>query len=102
MSLSDADALAPQLHLSKVLKGLVPCDYKLNRVIVMAPKFLKDLSTLLSETSQDTLHTYFLWKTIQAYASYIEADAVTPLKRFSNELQGKVIAHCTVSHETKS
>ncbi len=90
MSLADADALTPQLNLSKVLKALVPSDYKLDGLIVMAPKYMKDLAKLLSETSADTLHTYFLWKAIQAFSGYVEADALTPYKRFSNELQGKV------------
>lgn len=90
MSLAEADALSPQLNLSKVLSGLVPQDYKLERLIVMAPKYVKELGNLLSDTSKETLHTYFLWKAIQGFSSYIEADALTPYKRFSNELQGKV------------
>ncbi|EXJ92195.1 hypothetical protein A1O3_00745 [Capronia epimyces CBS 606.96] len=88
-SLAEAERLTPQLHLSKILKSLVPSDYDLDRVIVMAPEYLKDLANLLDETSEDTLRAYFLWKAIQAYASYVEADAITPYRRFSNELQGK-------------
>lgn len=69
---------------------MVPADYSLDRVIVMAPEYLKELSKLLDQTSEDTIHTYFLWKAIQAYAGYVEADAIEPYRRFSNELQGKV------------
>ncbi|EXJ93893.1 hypothetical protein A1O1_02286 [Capronia coronata CBS 617.96] len=89
MSLTDADSLVPQLNLSNILKNLVPSGYNLDRVIVMAPEYLKDLAKLLDETSEDTLRSYFLWKAIQSYAGYIEADAVTPYRQFSNELQGK-------------
>ncbi|KIX02232.1 uncharacterized protein Z518_08171 [Rhinocladiella mackenziei CBS 650.93] len=89
MAMKDADALAPQLRLSQILDGLVPSDYKPDRIIVMAPQYVKELGKILSDTSEDTIHTYFLWKAIQSYAEYIEADAITPYKRFSNELQGK-------------
>ena len=56
----------------------------------MAPEYLKNLTTILSDTPKEVLHTYLLWKQIQAYGPYIEADAVAPLRQFSNELQGKV------------
>ncbi|KAJ9000383.1 hypothetical protein HRR94_004961 [Exophiala dermatitidis] len=89
MSVEEAGRLAPQLHLPKVLQSLTPSDYNLNRVIVMAPEYLKDLSKLLDDTTEDVIETYFLWKVIQAYAGYIEADAIEPYRRFTNELQGK-------------
>ncbi|KIW66438.1 hypothetical protein PV04_05773 [Phialophora macrospora] len=89
MSLKDAEALAPEFKLSKVLHELVPSGYTPDRIIVMAPEYLKDLSKLVSDTSKETLHAYFLWKTIQAYYSFIEADAVVPIARFQNELSGQ-------------
>lgn len=56
----------------------------------MAPDYMKNLSSLLSSTPRETIHTYLLWKQIQSHGSYVEADAVTPLRQLSNELQGKV------------
>lgn len=91
MSLKDADALAPKFEISKILTDLVPSKYKLDRVIVMAPQYLKDLNKLVTDTPQEVLLTYFQWKTIQAFASYIEADAVTPILRLRNELSGQVL-----------
>ena len=91
MSLNDAEALAPELKLSKVLRELVPSAYKLDRVIVMAPRYLKDISALLSDTPRETLHTYFLWKAIQAFSNFVESDAVAPIARFRNELSGQVL-----------
>lgn len=35
------------------------------------------------------MQTYFLWKTIQAFASVTEADALKPYKRFLNTLSGR-------------
>ena len=90
MSLKDAEALAPELKLSGVLGDLVPSKYKLDRLIVMSPDYLKLLGDILSTTPQEILHTYFLWKTIQTFSSYIEADAVAPIDRFRNELSGQV------------
>jgi endothelin-converting enzyme len=90
MSLKDAEALVPELKLSKILHELVPSGYTPDRIIVMAPQYLKDLSKLVSDTSKETLHAYFLWKTIQSYYSFIEADAVVPIERFQNELSGQV------------
>lgn len=37
----------------------------------------------------ETLQAYFVWKTVQAYAQSIEDDALKPLRRFNNRLQGK-------------
>lgn len=88
MSLESADTLTPAIHLSKLINNLAPSN--VDRVIVMAPGYMKNLTELLSETPKDVLKTYFQWKSIQAFASYIESDALTAYKRFYNELQGKV------------
>lgn len=37
----------------------------------------------------ETLQAYLVWKTVQAYAHSIEDDALKPLHRFNNGLQGK-------------
>lgn len=90
MSLDDADKIVPQIHLAKLIGSLAPSDKTPSRIIVMAPEYLKNLSSILDDTSKEVLHTHLLWKQIQAYSSYIEADAVLPLSQFTNELQGKV------------
>lgn len=90
MTPGEADKLVPQINLSSILKSLVPESYNIDRIIVMAPKYLKDLSKLLDDTPMETLHTYIAWKVVQTFNGYIEADALVPYKRFQNELQGKV------------
>ncbi len=90
MSLADAELLTPQIHLSKVISNLAPSDFKTDRIIVASPEYMKALETILSNTSKEVLQTYFLWKAIQAFAFVVEADAIKPYTRFSNELQGKV------------
>lgn len=90
MSLKDADKLTPEIHLSKIIKGLSPSSVKPHRIIVTSPTYMKKLTELLSNSSREVLQTYFAWKVIQAYASVIEADELKPYSRFRNVLQGKV------------
>lgn len=90
MSLTAADKIVPQIHLAQLVKSLSPESGAPQRIIVMAPDYMKSLKTILSETPTKILHIHLLWKQIQAFGSFIEADAVHPLKQLSNELQGKV------------
>ncbi|CZR58105.1 related to endothelin-converting enzyme 1 [Phialocephala subalpina] len=89
MSLKEADSLTPQLHLSTIIKSLAPSDYKTDRLIVLSPSYMTNMSDILSGTSKEVLQTYFMWKVIQAYASEIEADELKPYTRFMNTLSGK-------------
>tara|TARA_R110002003_G_scaffold48_19_gene4104 strand:- start:3895 stop:4815 length:921 start_codon:yes stop_codon:yes gene_type:complete len=90
MSIDEADAIAPEIGLKAVLYGLAPPDSKIERVIVMAPDYLKDLSLILAATDKEVLQAYFAWKAVQSFSGYIDADAVKPYKRFRNVLAGKV------------
>lgn len=90
MSLKDASLLTPQIQLSTTIKSFAPLGVKVDRVIVMAPEYLKSLSTIISDTPKEVLQTYFMWKVIQAYASAVEADELKPYSRFRNQIQGKV------------
>lgn len=90
VSLADADEIVPQVGLAKLIARLAPPNQIPERIINMAPEYLKNLSIILSETPDEIVHDYFLWKQIQAFGPYVEAAAVDPLRRFSNELQGKV------------
>lgn len=90
MSLKDADLLTPQIKLAKIINSLGPADVKTTRIIVGSPKYMKTLEKLLSSTSKEVLQTYFSWKVVQSYASFVQADAIKPYSRFRNELSGKV------------
>lgn len=89
MSLKEADALTPQIHLTSIISSLSPADVKTERLIVSSPNYMTNLTTIISETPKDVLQTYFIWKAIQAFASEIEADELKAYGRFRNELQGK-------------
>ena len=90
MTFKEAEKLAPSIHLSNIINNQTPVDFKTDRLIIMAPDYMRALEETLKSTSQDDLQAYILWKAIQSYASVIESDALKPYKRFANGLQGKV------------
>jgi endothelin-converting enzyme len=62
---------------------------KVDWAIVTDPKYFKELCKILSDTSENTIQLFFIWKAIQSYSGYVESDALLPYKRFSKELQGQ-------------
>lgn len=90
MTLTEADSLAPEMKVAKVLKSLAPSDFEIKRLINMSPSYFKEMNNITSNTPKEVIQTYLLWKTIQAYSPNIESDILKPYKRFLNELQGKV------------
>ena len=102
MLIDEANAIAPEIELKELLAGQAPENSKIERVIVMAPKYLKELSVILAATDKEVLQSYFYWKAIQSVASYVDTEAVKPYKRFVNVLAGKacspyryIIRSCT-------
>ncbi|KAM0328871.1 hypothetical protein ACHAQA_005287 [Verticillium albo-atrum] len=89
MLIDEAAALAPSVDLNKLIHDLAPAGSVVDRIIVSSPSYLKDLSSILSETRTDVLLAYFGWKVVQSFAYSVEADEVKPYKRFVNELSGK-------------
>jgi endothelin-converting enzyme len=90
MLIDEAAAIAPEIELKALLQGLAPAKTDISRVIVMAPKYLKELSIILAATDEKVLQGFFLWKAVQSLASYVDADAVKPYKQFRNVLAGRV------------
>lgn len=96
MSVDEADKLAPGIELANLIKALAPAEVPVNRIIVASPSYMKALSTIISETESHVLQAFFTWKAVQRLASSVEADVLKPLKRFDNELAGKVGNNCDV------
>ena len=88
-SLQQVKDLIPQLSIENIISDLAPPGYTPDTIIVGSPTYLTTLSKLLQETSIETLLAYFVWKTVQVYAKKVEDDALKPLLRFNNQLQGK-------------
>ncbi|KAL5435389.1 hypothetical protein PMIN07_011990 [Paraphaeosphaeria minitans] len=89
MAVNEAANLTPQVDLKALLHDLAPSDIDITRVIVNTPEYQKRLSSIIDETDAKVLQSYFVWKTVQSFSGYIEADAIKPYKRFTNELVGK-------------
>jgi endothelin-converting enzyme len=93
MSLKAASDLTPKIGLANIVSGL-SSDFKVDRLIVAAPQYLKDLQAIIEEfeASDDgraVLQSYFVWKAVQSLYSYIDSPVVQPYKGFVNELAGK-------------
>ena len=87
-TVDEVDVLLPQLSIPSLIATKNP-EYIPKSIIVGSPSYLEALSSLLKASNKETIQAYLVWKTVQSYADKIEDDAVRPLKRFNNELQGK-------------
>lgn len=93
MPIEEAAALAPEIELKALIEDQAPENSKIERVIVMSPDYLKKLSVITASTPKNVLQSYFLWKAVQSFSSYVDAEAVKPYRRFVNVIAGKVINH---------
>lgn len=89
MGLAEANTLIPELSIFYVMQDLLRHGYMPNRIIVASPSYLKAVTDVIMDATAETLQAYFVWKTVQAFAYKVEDDALKPLLRFNNELQGK-------------
>ena len=89
LSLEELSLLFPEFSTTTILLRLAPKGYIPSQVIVGSPSYLRKVSEVVRETTDETLLAYFVWKTVQAYASTVSDDVLKPLTRFNNELNGK-------------
>jgi endothelin-converting enzyme len=89
MSLKEASNLTPKIGLANIISSLSPSTFKVDRLIVAAPKYLKELEGIIEKFDPAVLQSYFIWKAVQSLHSYIESPVVQPYKGFVNELAGK-------------
>ena len=88
-TVEETRSLLPQLSIPDIIANFAPRDSGPENLIVASPSYLKAVAEVLIETSVETLQAYLVWKTVQAYNSKIESDALKPLKRFNNVQLGK-------------
>ncbi|KAK4690752.1 hypothetical protein P7C71_g6112, partial [Lecanoromycetidae sp. Uapishka_2] len=89
LTVDETQALLLQVDLKDLIYTLAPSGFSPEKLIVGSPSYLRKVSTVLQDTTAEVLQAYFVWKTVQTYAYKIEDDALKPLVRFNNELQGK-------------
>jgi len=81
MPVKEASALAPKIGLADIVTSLAS-GQDIDRLVVMAPNYLKELQTILEETEETVLQSYFIWKTAQSFYPFVDSDVVKPYKRF--------------------
>ncbi|KAI0161414.1 peptidase family M13 [Xylariaceae sp. FL1272] len=88
-NVADAGKIGPALGIDKILKALVPSDYKAETMLLAFPQFLGNVSDIVSRTPKSTLQSYLIWQLVNSYSSYVEAPEVEAINRFNNILAGK-------------
>ncbi|KAJ4387400.1 hypothetical protein N0V93_007991 [Gnomoniopsis smithogilvyi] len=87
-TVDEAEAYNPAISAKSIINHFTS-GYKPSKIIVASPEYLKSLSGILATQSREVIQAYLAWKVVQSYGSAVEGDAVEPLRRFNNRLQGK-------------
>jgi endothelin-converting enzyme len=87
-TLLEAGLLIPEILVADIIANFTD-GYVPSKVIVGSPDYLKSLSTILRSQNRETVQAYLVWKVISAWGGSVEDDALKPLLRFRNKLQGK-------------
>lgn len=87
-TLDEAESYNPAISVKSIVNHFTD-GYKPSKIIVASPEYLKSLSHILASQSRDVIQAYLAWKIVQSYGSAVEDDAVEPLRKFNNKLQGK-------------
>ena len=88
-TIKETEKLLPEISFSDIISSLAPSGYKNDRLIVGSPSYLESLSSILRETSRETVQHFFKWKIIQSFTDNIEDPKIQPLRELSNKLDGK-------------
>ena len=86
--IADVEALVPQMHMKSLVERQYP-QYLPNKIIVESPDYLRAVSRLLTESTRETIQAYLAWKIVQVHGPKIISEAVKPLLRLNNQLEGR-------------
>lgn len=87
-TVDEAEAYNPLISVKSIINHFTN-GFKPSKIIVASPHYLKSLARILASERRDVIQAYLAWKVVQSYGSVVEDDAVEPLRRFNNKLQGK-------------
>ena len=73
--------------MSNIFSGLPP-NYKVERLIVPAPNYMRKLEDIISGSSNAALRSYLVWKATQVFYPYIDSPVVKPYATFVHQLEG--------------
>lgn len=87
-TLDEAEAYNPAISIKTIIKDFAE-GHEPSKIIVASPEYLETLYSIVTSEKRETIQAYLAWKVVQSYGSAVEDDALTPLRRFNNKLQGK-------------
>ena len=87
-TIDEVEALIPQLSPRKLIERQFP-GYSLDKIIVESREYLRTIQNVLQDSNRETIQAYFVWKTVQAYGPHVIDDALEPLRKLNNRLQGR-------------
>jgi endothelin-converting enzyme len=87
-TVKQAQKYIPEISISSIIHKFTG-GYDPSKIIVSSPDYLQSLSKILNSQSREVIQAFFVWKTVQAWGGSVEDDALQPLLRFRNKLQGK-------------
>jgi endothelin-converting enzyme len=87
--IAEADAMLPDISFSRLIKAFAPSNYTIGDVIVYTPDYFPKVSSILKNTTSETIDAYLEWVLIQTWATRLSDDISAPYRRLQNELQGK-------------
>lgn len=87
--IAEAETLVPEISFSRLIKAFAPSNYTIGDVIVYTPDYFPKISSILSNTTSETVDAYLEWVLIQNWATRLSDNVSAPYRRLQNELQGK-------------
>lgn len=88
LPIAEADVLFPEVSFSRLIESFAPSDYTIDHVIVFSPSYFSQLSSIIKNSTAETLDAYLKWVLIQTWATYLSDAANAPYRRLKNELNG--------------
>ncbi|KAF2153618.1 peptidase family M13 [Myriangium duriaei CBS 260.36] len=87
-SLDEAEAYNPAISIKAIIDKFAPGS-RPSKIVVASPDYLKSLKHIIAAQEKEVLRTYVVWKAVQAYGMTVESEALAPLRKFNNRLQGR-------------
>lgn len=86
-SIVELQAMTPSVNFISLLDHFSP-SYTPQRVIVMSPSYMSAVNEIIDSTPRDVIQGYLLWKAIYALSGRLDPQAVEPITKFKDFLQG--------------
>lgn len=83
----ELQAMTPSVNFITLLDHFSPT-YTPQRAIVMSPHYMSSVNEIIDATSREVIQGYLSWKAIYALSGRLDSQAVEPITKFKDFLQG--------------